>query len=225
MNFYSIHYNRPDFISIQKKYLIGGELFVINNGSNPEIENECKRLNIPYSNCDNKNLSTSESHGNALNYLAKNIINYTESYVIMEHDVFLFKAINFEHYDILGLKQTVNNHDYLWPGFIACKNNIDLRNINFNPNADFAGDTGCGTYKIIESKQYNINFLNQVLIGENTTGELQTSAVVTKIGEIAFHYLNGSSWMKESEPIRNQKNQMIINLLEEQTILQTNHRL
>lgn len=132
----------------------------------------------------------------------------------MDHDLFIFKAINFEHYDILGLKQIVHNHEYLWPGFIACKNHIDLRDINFYPNTDFTGDTGCGTYKIVESKQYNINFLNQIFIGENTTGALQTSAVITKIGDIAFHYLNGSSWMKESQQVRNQKNQIIIDLLE-----------
>ena len=225
MNFYSIHYNRPDFISIQKKYLIGGELFVINNGSNPEIENECNRLNIPYSNCDHRNLSTSDSHGNALNHLTKNVINYSEPYVIMEHDVFLFKAINFEHYDIIGLKQTKDDYDYLWPGLIACKNNVNLKDINFSPNTDFSGDTGCGTHKIIKAKQYNINFLNQILIGEDTTGQLQTSAIITQIGEIAFHYLNGSSWAKESAEIKDKKNQMIIDLLEEQTTLQTNHRL
>jgi hypothetical protein len=216
MNFYSIHFNRPDFISIQKKYLIGGDIFVINNGNNPDIENECKKLNIRYSNCRNIGIN-SFSHANALNYLAHNIIDYSQPYAIIDHDLFVYRTIEFQNYDIIGLKQTRGIHSYLWPGFIACRSGISLKDINFFPNTEISGDSGCATHKIIKSKEYKIQFLEETFIGEQTTKYPQMSTVMVKIGDIAFHYLNGSFWMNGTKELYQAKNQMIIDLLNQET--------
>ena len=48
MIFYSIHFNRPDFIHIQNEYIskIGDKLVVINNSCDPTISQICSELNI-----------------------------------------------------------------------------------------------------------------------------------------------------------------------------------
>lgn len=67
MKIYSVHFNRPDFIEIQKKCLDkieGYKLVVINNQANPEIESKCRELGVEYHNHTHPvGLGSSMSHG------------------------------------------------------------------------------------------------------------------------------------------------------------------
>jgi hypothetical protein len=150
MIFYSVHFNRPDFIEIQKKCIdeIGGTLVVIKNSDDSRIQDECKRLEIS---CHTSHFipddDTSFSHGRALNFLSK-IIDYSQDWCILDHDFFPLKKIEFEDFEILGLIHGDHNvGNYLWPGFMAGKKEIKLDGINFLPSP--GRDTGAGTSELL----------------------------------------------------------------------------
>lgn len=212
MKYYSVHYNRPDFIKIQKQF-IDGELIVINNHCSYEIEETCKELNIKYFNLKNP-YSLSMSHGYALNFL-KTIIDYSDDYCIIDHDLFPYKPINFEKYDIIGCKSNNNpNIPYLWPGFLAIKKEIKLDNINFYPGLIHNGDTGCDTHNLIKKIGIEkIHFCKEEYLGIKTNEYFQTSPILSKFDDYCIHYLNGSNWMKTNTNVINEKNCFLLTLL------------
>lgn len=213
MNFYSVHFNRPDFIEIQKKCLDkfeGYKLIVINNQSNPEIELKCIELGIEYYNHNHPNeLSSSMSHGSALNFL-KGIIDPSQDWCIIDHDIFICGKIDLTDFDIVSISQIKEGKSYLWPGFIAGKCGISILDIDFSPSNGF--DTGCGTCYLVESG-YKINYLSEKYLGEKTTEFLQNSNVIINISDLAIHYLNGSCWMPTSEKTLSGKNTFLFETL------------
>lgn len=207
MIFYSIHFNRPDFIEIQKKCIdhIGGSLVVIENSFDMGIQEECKRLGIKiYKTPETVTKSPSHSHGESLNFTTK-IIDYTKDWCLLDHDFFPLESINFENYEILGNIQSRNGlDDYLWPGFLAGKNYINLSEIDFLPAN--GKDTGAGTSSLISSG-YKIRGVSEHYLGfdENITDPLQIQPGIVQFENFGFHYLNGSGWMKidtEKEKIK-----------------------
>jgi hypothetical protein len=209
MKVYSVHFNRPDFIEIQKKCIDkieGYKLVVINNQSNPEIESKCKELGVEfYNHTPPEGADPSGSHGSALNFL-KGIIDQSEDWCITDHDVFICKSLDLSDLDFISIQQINNGKSYLWPGFIVGRKGISVSHINFSPHSGF--DTGGGTHVLVE-EGYSIKWVQEEYLGEPTTGFLQNSKVIIKISDIAVHYLNGSCWMPTSENIISDKNRFL----------------
>ncbi len=211
MKYYSVHFNRPDFIAVQKEF-VDGELIIINNHCNPEIEQACKELNVECYNLENQYIR-SYSHAYALNFL-KTVIDYSDDYCIIDHDLFPYKPIVFDNYDIVSVKAT-NNPDvpYLWPGFLAGRKEIRLEHINFQPDLILNGDTGCDTHRLIKQLGDRIHYCTEKYIGDRTTKYVQTSPMMSQFDDYCIHYLNGSNWLDTDYKIMEQKNDLLINLL------------
>ena len=209
MKVYSVHFNRPDFIEIQKKCLDkieGYKLVVINNQANPEIESKCRELGVEYYNHTHPiGLVSSMSHGSALNFL-KDIIDQSDDWCITDHDVFICKNIDPVDSDFISIQQINNGKSYLWPGFIVGRRGTSVSHIDFSPHVGF--DTGGGTHVLVDAG-YKVKWVQEEYLGEATTGFLQNSKVIIKISDLAVHYLNGSCWMSTSQTTIEEKNQFL----------------
>lgn len=227
MIFYSIHFNRPDFIELQLRYIqrTGDRLVVVNNHGSPDIQKVCSELGVTchtYEPPDN--VVGSWSHGYALNYL-RSLIDQSEDYCLIDHDLFPYNKINLDIYDIIGVKSSnIPNKPYLWPGFLACRKGVQIDHINFLPGIIPGGDTGCDTSKLIESNRYNIHFCLESYLGiENSkyrgqqvtryNAILQTEPVIVKYDNLCLHYLNGSEWMQCDSNTADEKRELLINSL------------
>ena len=212
MIFYSIHFNRPDFIEIQKKCVerLGGFLVVINNHSNKQISDNCENLGVKFFDYDpGINECPSNSHGHALNY-TRSIIDYSDDWCIMDHDFFPLRKISFDDFDIIGLPQFGRGGiKYLWPGFIAGNKKTSIKDINFSP--EVGSDTGVGTAYLVEN--YKVKFLNQSLLGETTTPNIQTSPIISDFDGFGIHYVNGSNWMHTSGDVSNDKKNKLLEII------------
>lgn len=219
MIFYSVHFNRPDFISIQKKCIdrIGGRLVVIDNSNSGEgIKKECDKLGISYYRNYNGNAylgNPSFSHGSALNF-TRSIIDYSSDWCLIDHDFFPTQKIDFENFDIISIFQTRGDVKYLWPGFIAAKKHVNISDIDFFP-VHGVGDTGVGTERIIKSNKYKIKGVHWKTIVQDIPKEVQVQKFPTLsiIDGIGIHYLNGSSWMSVEQDVVNQKNEDLIKII------------
>lgn len=213
MKYYSIHFNRPDFIGIQKKYIKDADLIILNNHSNLDIENECKKNNLKCINFDhNMRISPSHSHGYGLNYL-KNIIDYEDDYCIIDHDFFPFKNPVFNDYDFISIRNhTSENILHMWPGLIAGRRGTSLKEVNFMPGVLPGGDTGCDTANLLEKNK--VKFIDWTPIGLKNSYYLQLSPCLTLAKEFGVHYLNGSNWMPADKNVIAQKNDLLISVLE-----------
>jgi len=213
MKVYSVHFNRPDFVEIQKKCLDkiqGYELIVINNQSNPEIESKCNEIGVKFYNHTHAvGMGSSMSHGSALNFL-KEIIDQNEDWCITDHDVFICKEIDLSDVDLISIQQIKEGKSYLWPGFIVGRKGIPVSHIDFSPNSTF--DTGGGTHVLVDSG-YRVKWVQEEYLGEPTTGFLQNSKVIIKISDLAVHYLNGSCWMPTSQNTIEEKNKFLFDTI------------
>jgi hypothetical protein len=217
MIFYSVHFNRPDFIEIQKKCIdkIGGTLVVIKNSIDSRIEEKCKEIGVScYNspNSNNLNSNSSVSHGDALNFITK-IIDYSDDWCILDHDFFPLRTIEFEDFEILGYIAggKLKENNYFWPGFLAGKKTISLNGINFLPTR--GKDTGAGTQELL-NKNYRIKIVPEEYIGfDEKRGNLQTQSGIVKFGDFGIHYLNGSEWMRIDEEVKLEKNQRLLETL------------
>jgi hypothetical protein len=217
MIFYSVHFNRPDFIEIQKKCIdeIGGTLVVIKNSNDSRIDEECKKFGIPCyisSSALGGFNSPSISHGHALNFLSA-IIDYSQDWCILDHDFFPLKKIEFEDFEILGLIHGDHNvGNYLWPGFMAGKKEIKLDGINFLPSP--GRDTGAGTSELL-NRGYRIKEVPEEYLGFNPEGGyIQTQPSIVKFGDFGIHHLNGSEWMGVNEDVRIEKKRFLLETIE-----------
>ena len=218
IKYYSIHFNRPDFVKIQFELskLIGYELVIVNNGGNKEIKNICDILNIEYiETVNDSSKGPSYSHGNSINQLVKKI-NFHENWGIIDHDMFITKKIDINNFEIISWEQkNVKNKPYLWPGFLICKSGVNLSNINFLPGIDIPGDTGSGTNKILNN--YKIKWVDTSITWEELSkGEYQKKDIIVDFlidGQIVgYHYLNGSNWINNVD--NTLKNNKISKILE-----------
>ena len=211
MIFYSVHFNRPEFIEIQKRCIdkIGGTLVVVDNSGDSRISSECEKLGVNcYSNPAMEKCSPSHSHGSALNFITK-IIDYSQDWCILDHDFFPLKEIKFEDYDILGLvhgDEKVGN--YIWPGFMAGKKTIYLAGINFSPTP--GRDTGSGT-SVLLNRGYKIKGVAEEKIGfKDNKSPLQEQSGLVKFENFGVHYLNGSEWMPVDLRVREEKKELLL---------------
>jgi hypothetical protein len=217
IKYYSIHFNRPDFVKIQFELskLVGYDLVIVNNGGNKEIKNICENLNIEHiETVDNSSSGASYSHGNSINQLMKKI-NFSENWGIIDHDIFIVEKIEINDFEILSWQQkNVKDSPYLWPGFLICKSGVNLSDINFLPKTDIPGDTGSGTNKILNN--YKIKWVDTSITWEELSkGGYQTKDIIVDFSIddriVAYHYLNGSNWVNNVN--NTSKNKKIFEIL------------
>jgi len=216
MIFYSVHFNRPDFIEIQKKCIdeIGGTLVVIKNSNDSRIDEMCKKMGILFYNSSSSlgNLdSPSVSHGRALNFITR-IIDHSQDWCILDHDFFPLKKIEFEDFELLGLVHgNAESGNYLWPGFLAGRRDISLSGIDFLPS--LGKDTGAGTSELL-NRGYIIKRVPEEYLGfDSGKGFIQTQPSIIQFGDFGIHYLNGSEWMGISEEVRIEKKKFLLETL------------
>jgi hypothetical protein len=214
--YYSIHYNRPDFVEIQYKLsqILDYKLFIVNNGENELIKKKCRDLRID-NYIETKNIGTlSHSHANAINQILP-LIDTSQPYGFIDHDIFIISKIYMINNDILSWKQeNIPDQPYLWPGLLICKENTNLLGVNFLPGIAIKGDAGCDTYRVI--KNYKVKWLepsidNATYINKSiqNTNEIMRFNIENRI--VAYHYINGSNWAESNT--NPTKNNILLTLL------------
>jgi hypothetical protein len=196
---------------------IGGKLVVIDNSYHGNfIKDECNKLGVIYRESTARGISfgsPSSSHGAALNY-AKEIIDYSSDWCLIDHDFFPTHKIDFEGFDIISIPQIREGVTYLWPGFIAARDYVNLRSIDFMP-VHGVGDTGANTRIFFEEGKYKIKGVFERTIVEDIPKGvyLQMFPTLSIIDGIGIHYLNGSSWMSVETEVMIKKNNDLIEII------------
>lgn len=150
---YAVHYNRPDFILLQKQcldrwFLEPFEFTVINNAPaksvipQQAIETECARLGVGHIRTESTTAfdKAGKHHADALNQVWRgNITAYNDFALVLDGDVFLLD--NFCISDLLGKRPVfgVPQHrkifNYISPTVVG----IDLRNTMMVEDVDWEG--------------------------------------------------------------------------------------
>jgi hypothetical protein len=202
MKIYSIHYNKPEYINLQKKlfdkYLnFEFEFIIVNNATNEDmvekIELESKKEGLRTIKCmNNIKQIGSTSHQNSFKYIIDDL-DEIENFLIVDHDVFLIEEIYinyFTNYDMVFLAQTRNEIEYPWPGLIYFSNSIDKSEISFTSGVinGNACDTGAGLYHYIsKNKDFKIKKISERHI------RLENN-IVSKLDDKFIHLIGGSGW-------------------------------
>lgn len=196
MKIYSIHFNRPDYAKIQHQISqdLGHDLIIVNNGPSADIHDTCLQNKITEIPIKNKG-TLSHSHANAINELLK-VKSDSEDFGLIDHDVFLFKNVEIDNWDILTLKQSRGSYDYCWPGFLFCSHRVPIKSVNFNPFPP--GDTGSKTHCFYSDKDYKISHIKENRIPcTDSSNNLQSnsySELYLNDELLAIHATNGSGW-------------------------------
>lgn len=222
---FTIAFNNVDVIKYQIKFIkkncMDNDIkhIVVDNSTSQDISNKIKSLcieeDIEYYKLPQNPFSLSNSHGAAVNWVCKNIIDKIKvKYVgFLDHDCFLIKKIRIldriKELPFYGLYQERQDKWYLWPGF--CFFNLEMVNLeelDFMPNE--WGDTGASNWKIYQrysrkEKYFSKYRLKKICdIGEEI-GKQATS--VEYFDESWLHLSNASNWMQ----IQTNEKEIIIN--------------
>ena len=157
IHIYSIQYNKPEFIELQKRSFdkfIGSYTFtVINNSVDNKTESAigkmCEKLGLREIQVPNKYDSRKDrlygiSHEVGINCFLKELKTHEgkkDIIMLMDHDVFLVSNISniggiIEESSIATVKQRVEHIYYLWPG-------LSIFNIRSCPNIGEISMNGC----------------------------------------------------------------------------------
>lgn len=152
---YSIHYNKPEFIELQKKsfdrFTQGYEFVIIDNSIDSEVSSAigkvCSSLGLSVVGVPNRYDSRKDRfHGLShetgvncfLNLLKKNH-DKEDIVMLLDHDVFLISDMSkileiAKKSSVLTIKQRVDHIYYLWPGLTIfnLKNCPDIEEISLN---------------------------------------------------------------------------------------------
>jgi glycosyltransferase involved in cell wall biosynthesis len=216
----SIAYNNSDVLKIQHKYLKENLeedfLYLIADNSNNKLESSLieeysHKQKIPYVKLpNNHHKNPSKSHGTALQWAYKNIIEkyHPHYFGFIDHDIFPERKTSITsklRNGIFGLIQERNEKWYLWPGFCFYDfNRIKDIELNFMPckGLDTGGSNYYKLYKDIDkSTLFNVpHTYSDTVTGEKVpiiTDE-NTANTVEHIGDW-LHIMRASNW-------NNQKN-------------------
>lgn len=204
MKIFSIHYNKPEYIEIQKlsidKYVKFQHEFIVLDNSidiniKKEIVNITNSLGIKYYDCDNTSISVgSSSHQHALRYLL-NIISDGDSIMIIDHDIFPIDYIDEKYYencDIVCLNHIKGHVIYPWPGLIILNNIKNKSQMSFDPgNIDgFNCDTGGSMHYYIKNNNLKIKEVAERHMYQN-------ELLMSSMDNLFIHLISGSDWNKD----------------------------
>lgn len=187
VNFYSVAYNRPDFIPIQynslQYNLRGRDNFnfsftVMINSKDLKMKSKlvavCEKHTIPYIEVP---ISENELYNGGLtayNYIRDHFFmnaKPNEYSVIMDSDMFFYAPLDIPElisgYDVAAIYHQrekkifgfkVYNYEYLWVGFMIFNHGrFDYSHINFNPLKNICDVGGMTTYFLKEQVQLGLN--------------------------------------------------------------------
>lgn len=201
MKIFSIHYNKPEFISLQKKSIdkfvkFPHEYIVLNNSVDESIHNEIDRisnnLDIRCINCDNNIIGKdSKSHQNGLRKITE-IIDEDDVFMIMDHDVFLINEIYesyYNNYDFLYMPQISGHIEYPAAVLIVFNKVIDKKLISFELGEIEGQICDTGGYMYYYMKNNN---LKKKVISER---HIFDGDMLMAILDYSFlHLISGSDW-------------------------------
>ena len=222
-----VAFNNADLIKLQYEKLneFLNEPFdylVIDNSSKKETSEQlrafCKEKNISYVLLPKNPLTgirASGSHGIALNWFYKNIIQkYQPTYFgLLDHDLFPLKEVSVRENlttDFSGIvRRRKENFWYLWPGFSFFKyEKMKKFSVNFFPHhsgkdGSIFLDTGGANYHSIykQAGKYSIKEITSKLINKNTGKEFikgEDSSQVFEIIDNSWLHLRQIAWRAES---------------------------
>ena len=241
IHIYSIQYNKPEFIYLQKKsfnkFIKNFKFTVIDNSVDDnissEIKNICKNIDIdliiPQNKFDSRlnglhGLSHEIGVNTFLNEL-KNNHNTNDIVILLDHDVFLIsdlsKILNkIMEYSILTIKQTREHIYYIWPGLAIfnLKNCININEISLNGAQLINGvwepiDNGVFTDVGGHSFHYLKKYEKEINLRDISEICAQSFDEISD-KHIFYHFHDGSQWSKYSDDIWNNKFEKIKNILQ-----------
>lgn len=206
-----------------KKFLIEPFDYIIADNSDKEemssaIESFCYEHEISYIKIPKNPLTglrASGSHGIALNWVYKNVIEkYPPTFFgFLDHDIFPIKEVSIEDKMDLGFYGTIRNRKepfwYMWPGFSFFEyEKIKKYSCDFSPHhAGRAGliflDTGGSNYYSIyrHLRKSGVNEAQSKLVNSNTGKEFikgEDSSQTFEIIDNAWLHLRQIAWRPES---------------------------
>lgn len=213
MKYYSIHFNRPDFVEIQfelsKRY--NYDLVIVNNGMNKSIRDISNKIGVECIDTLNVGGNGSMSHGGSINQIIKRI-DMSEDWGLLDHDMFITNNIDFEKYDadvITMICDNIPSTPYMWPGMLICKGGVDLSDVDFRPGVGIKADTGSDTWRYVD--EYKVKWCDLEIHGVHDHKMIQNSRAIAKHkvdnDVLGYHYINGSNWAGGN--VMDDKNQIL----------------
>jgi hypothetical protein len=201
MKIYSIHYNKPEYIELQKKSFdkwvkFDYEFIVVNNAIDINLINlistTSQDLGLRTINCNN-NISgmSSVSHQNSFKYIIDDVQD-GDNVMIVDHDLFVMNEVDESYYnkhDMVILPQLRGNIEYPWPGLIIFNNIKRKCEISFDSVTieNESCDTGGKMYYYIKDNNLNIKKVNESYFDDG-------SMLMSNLDNIFIHLISGSGW-------------------------------
>lgn len=201
MKIYSIHYNKPEYISLQKKSIDDNvkmpyEFIILDNSIDPSIKRRIVEivsdLNIGYVDCSNSIVSMdSLSHQNALRKFVS-IINEGDTVMLIDHDLFFtgdFDERYYDGYDMAYINQTRGVVNYPSTTIVIFNNIRNKNDISFNSGQILGEncDTGGFMYHYITNNNLIIRNMHESYLQD---GKL----LIANIDDKFVHLISGSDW-------------------------------
>jgi hypothetical protein len=232
IHIYSIQYNKPLFIEIQKKsfdkFIKKYSFTVIDNSVEEnislEIKKICEKNNLNLIVTENKFDSRTNglhgfSHEIGIKCFLNNLINlHNENDIVMllDHDIFLISNIE-NIYDkilnssILTIKQEREHIYYIWPGLAIfnLEKCINIRELSLDGsklvnNVWIPIDNGVFTDVGGHSYHYLKKYSNNIIFTDITENMIQNNNNLNE-KHIFYHFHDGSQWSGYSNDIWNEK--------------------
>jgi hypothetical protein len=240
VHIYSIQYNKPEFIYLQKKsfdkFIKDFKFTVIDNSVDTNIsfniKNICETIGVglivPQNKFDSRlnglhGLSHEIGVNTFLNELKNNHNN--DIVILLDHDVFLISDLSkildkIIESSILTIKQTREHIYYIWPGLVIfnLKNCININEISLNGAQLINGvwepiDNGIFTDVGGHSFHYLKKYEKEINFSDISEICAQSFDEISD-KHIFYHFHDGSQWSKYSDDIWNNKFEKIKNILQ-----------
>ena len=201
MKIYSVNYNKPEYIGLQKKSFekwikFDFEFVVVNNSVESsikkKIEEESKILGLRTIDSSNSvSGNPSVSHSQSFQYIL-NDLSEGDVAMVLDHDIFLFNNLEtsyFEKYDLVILSQIRGHVEYPWPGClifnkIKRKESISITPVTIEGNPC---DTGGSMHYYLKENALNIKRINETYFDFNQFR-------CANLDDIFLHMMAGSGW-------------------------------
>jgi hypothetical protein len=242
LHIYSIQYNKPAFIELQKKsfdkFIKEYTFTVIDNSIDKDISSQiqemCKSHSINFIQTENKfdsrhnglhGLSHEIGVNTFLNEL-KNTHNTDDIVMVLDHDIFLISDFSkitdiINDSSILTIKQSREHIFYVWPGLTIfnLKTCVNINEISLNGAQLVNGvwepiDNGIFTDIGGHSYHYLKKYENELKFID--LSEYFINEIIENIGDkhIFFHFHAGSQWSGYSNEIWNNKFEQLKKVIE-----------
>jgi len=231
-------FNRPDLLQKQidtfnncllGEYQINLVLDYRKDTYIEEFKNICNKNNVNFHlHKSNDGKIPSQYHADVLNWTYKNLIDFQDRVMFLDHDIFMIGKFDLEkrlsNCDICGLKQTREDVNYLWPGFLMFKySSIEGIEIDFSPQVvnGQSLDTGGGTYKLVKNSKLKIDFVDQIYPTNYLDGDLKSESISNGFPFEIFddhtflHTRNASHWHNEFKVNDVNKTKVIMSIVDD----------